>query len=425
MEHIFHERQEGSLCAQHCLNVLLQGSYFTAVDLGAISEQLDEQEREHMAEAGITSDDYRRFLNQPSTNMDDSGFFSVQVISQALSIWGLEMIPYTSASPLAAEARANPVAEAAFVCNFREHWLTIRKLGNQWFNLNSMLTGPELISETYLSLFLTQLTQDGYSIFVIAGKLPDCEADTLLKLIPAVQLTRPRLLRTRPSDATNPSGTEKAENPNSGDDDLAVLQALLASKNDLDDEDSSLQRAMELSLQEETEQNLNNSARGGAIGGSHWSEVRSNSSEITVADSSSAASLLDSETEEESLQRAMELSLQASQGKPAASQSPTTPRNADPGSTAASSSDVAGASSNSQNAKEVEKSLSMEEVRKKRLEFLEGKKSNPERAETNDSNSVINTSSQQQLQQNGVAEESPTEEELLALALEISKQVDS
>lgn len=33
----------------------------------------------------------------------------------------------------------------------------------QWFNLNSLLTGPELISDTYLALFLAQLQQEGTS----------------------------------------------------------------------------------------------------------------------------------------------------------------------------------------------------------------------------------------------------------------------
>ena len=41
MEFIFHEIQEGSLCAQHCLNSLLQGDYYSAVDLAQIAEQLD------------------------------------------------------------------------------------------------------------------------------------------------------------------------------------------------------------------------------------------------------------------------------------------------------------------------------------------------------------------------------------------------
>ena len=48
-------------------------------------------------------------------------------------------------------------SQKAFICNYREHWFTIRKLGNQWFNLNSLLTGPELVSNTFLSLFITQL----------------------------------------------------------------------------------------------------------------------------------------------------------------------------------------------------------------------------------------------------------------------------
>lgn len=55
-------QQEGSLCAQHCLNALLQGSYFTAVDLAALAQELDEAERVRMAESGVDSEDYRRFL---------------------------------------------------------------------------------------------------------------------------------------------------------------------------------------------------------------------------------------------------------------------------------------------------------------------------------------------------------------------------
>ena len=47
--------------------------------------------------------------------------------------------------------------ESAFICHYRDHWLTIRKLGNQWFNLNSILPGPQLVSDTYLSLYLAQL----------------------------------------------------------------------------------------------------------------------------------------------------------------------------------------------------------------------------------------------------------------------------
>ncbi len=73
-------QQEGQLCAQHCLNALLQGPFYTAVDLASLGQQLDDEERQQMAEGqGLDSDEYRRFIQQPSGNMDDTGFFSVQV----------------------------------------------------------------------------------------------------------------------------------------------------------------------------------------------------------------------------------------------------------------------------------------------------------------------------------------------------------
>lgn len=55
-------QQEGSLCAQHCLNALLQNQYFTAVDLAQIGQNLDEQERQHMLEGGTDSHEYQHFL---------------------------------------------------------------------------------------------------------------------------------------------------------------------------------------------------------------------------------------------------------------------------------------------------------------------------------------------------------------------------
>ncbi|TMS21790.1 Ataxin-3 [Larimichthys crocea] len=192
MDSIFHEKQEGSLCAQHCLNNLLQGEYFTPVDLSSIAHQLDEEERMRMAEGGMASEEYRTFLQQPSGNMDDSGFFSIQVISNALRVWGLELILFNSREYQS--LMINPINEKAFICNYKEHWFTIRKLGQQWFNLNSLLTGPELISDTYLALFLAQLQQEGYSIFVIRGNLPECEAEQILGFMRVQQQQRPRLI---------------------------------------------------------------------------------------------------------------------------------------------------------------------------------------------------------------------------------------
>ena len=78
------------------------------MDLGTIAQQLDDEERRRMAAGGEDSDEYRRFLNQPSSNMDDTGFFSVQVIANALRVWGLDLVSFASSDPVAVAAKANP-----------------------------------------------------------------------------------------------------------------------------------------------------------------------------------------------------------------------------------------------------------------------------------------------------------------------------
>ncbi|XP_012532114.1 ataxin-3 isoform X2 [Monomorium pharaonis] len=208
MESIFHEKQEGYLCAQHCLNALLQGPYFNAVDLANFGHQMDEEERIRMAESGIDSEDYKLFLEQPSGNMDDSGYFSVQVISSALKVWGLELIPYNSTEPTALLAQNDPSRMRAYICNYKGHWFTIRKLGNQWFNLNSMLSGPQLISDTYLTMYLAQLLQEGYSIFIVIGTLPQCPAEDVLLKNPIVATKSSSNAESKSTSKGNRLGTK-------------------------------------------------------------------------------------------------------------------------------------------------------------------------------------------------------------------------
>ncbi|KAG8449035.1 hypothetical protein GDO86_015915 [Hymenochirus boettgeri] len=255
---IVKHQQEGSLCAQHCLNNLLQGEYFSPVELSSIAMQLDEEERMRMAEGGLTSEEYRTFVQQPSGNMDDSGFFSIQVISDALRVWGLELILFNS--PEYRNRGIDPINERAFISNYKEHWFTVRKLGKQWFNLNSLLTGPELISDTYLALFLAQLQQEGYSIFVVKGDLPDCEADQLLQMVQVEQVHRPRLIgedaATRDQrvqkNELGVEGGQLYEAPSMQDEDEENLQKALALSRqqvEMEDEEADLRRAIQLSMQ--------------------------------------------------------------------------------------------------------------------------------------------------------------------------------
>ncbi|CAG0919543.1 unnamed protein product [Notodromas monacha] len=220
MEHIFHEKQVGQLCAQHCLNALLQERKFTAMDLAEVARNLDDMERSFMREAG-ESDDYRRFVTEPSGNVDDSGYFSIQVIEKALEVYDLSLVPFKASNARAEAARRQPAGERAYICNYHDHWYTLRKIGLQWFNLNSTLSGPDLISDTYLEIFLQQITDEGHSIFIVVGNLPDCEADAFLVLNPAT----PRI--SIPSTRTRQVPVE--------DEDLKKALAL-SLENDLDEE---------------------------------------------------------------------------------------------------------------------------------------------------------------------------------------------
>ncbi|KFV70624.1 Ataxin-3, partial [Dryobates pubescens] len=260
--------QEGSLCAQHCLNNLLQGEYFSPVELSSIAQQLDEEERMRMAEGGVSSEEYRTFLQQPSVNMDDSGFFSIQVISNALKVWGLELILFNS--PEYQRLGIDPVNEKSFICNYKEHWFTVRKLGKQWFNLNSLLMGPELISDTYLALFLAQLQQEGYSIFVVKGDLPECEADQLLQMIRVQQMQRPKLIGEETAQSRDQrlprSDVDQAIEVNHPFDGTGMLDedeenfqkalALSRQEIDMEDEEADLRRAIQLSMQDSGRQNV-------------------------------------------------------------------------------------------------------------------------------------------------------------------------
>lgn len=251
---MFNLQQEGSLCAQHCLNSLLQGAYFTPVDLSTLAQKMDEEERQRMAENGEESEEYQKFLQQPSGNMDDSGYFSVQVISSALEVWGLELVPFSSTDERIKPALANPCLMRAFICNYKDHWFTVRRLGDQWFNLNSLLNRPELISDTYLSLFLAQLKNDGYSIFVVVGELPECDADHLLRKNPAASRSLP-VTRTvqHEEDPDLQAALQLSlsqESYNGTDFELKEAIKLSMQQNDDDeDEDALLKKAIHMSLE--------------------------------------------------------------------------------------------------------------------------------------------------------------------------------
>ncbi|KAJ3333132.1 Ataxin-3 [Blyttiomyces sp. JEL0837] len=260
---IYHEQQEGQLCAQHALNSLLQGPYFTAVDLSEIARQLDQQEQNAMAEGegGRTSDEFSRYMNEGSQNYDDSGFFSVQVLAKALEVWNLNLVPIKSRRM--DSAKNDPAGQVAFILNLEEHWFTLRRFGHS--RKRCMASQPEYVTETYLDVLLAQMKSDGYSIFVVTGELPRCDSDDYAVLNPDPELvipkSKPAASAPTPGSFAAFTGTEyrltsgsNSLGTSSSDEELAKAIAmsldgaevgLLEEGNNSDEE---LQKAIEMSL---------------------------------------------------------------------------------------------------------------------------------------------------------------------------------
>ncbi|KAF8844289.1 Josephin-domain-containing protein [Paxillus ammoniavirescens] len=217
---IYHEKQQSGsmLCAQHALNSLLQGNYFTAPDLSELARNLDHLENAYDEET----------RGQGSANMDDTGFFSVQVLENALDVWGLNLIRWRSEAMKSDQS--HPHTQLAFVLNHDQHWYTLRRFGHlaenfHWFNLDSSRPSPQWISKTYLGMFLQQAERDGYSVFVIVPNdpevpLPHTDADDLASTLP------------EPSSASSATASQSRtllSEPGFEDEDMDLQAALQAS----------------------------------------------------------------------------------------------------------------------------------------------------------------------------------------------------
>ncbi|KAI0949261.1 hypothetical protein AcW1_008928 [Taiwanofungus camphoratus] len=159
--------------------------------LSDIARSLDAQE------AQVDQDNTGRL----STNMDDTGFFSEQVLETALQVWGLTLARWRSTPMLPYHDR--PHTQMAFILHLENHWFTLRRFGlvspnpdadtgeGHWFNLNSFLEAPEWVSRLYLGMVLQQAEADGFTVFAVVQmdrdgplRLTRTHADHLAATIP-------------------------------------------------------------------------------------------------------------------------------------------------------------------------------------------------------------------------------------------------
>jgi len=223
---IYHEKQEPGtmMCGQHALNSLLQAHYFGEEDLANIGRGLDAVEHHIDVDSS----------GRESNNVDETGFFSVQVLEQALQVWNLSLVNWRSAQMRPLNAR--PEDQYAFVLNHASHWFTLRRFGpppGYWYNLNSF-HDPQWLSHMYLGMFLNQAETEGYTIFAVRPLDP--EAPNAVPISPADEIATDLLNMYGPT--SHAPTTEQMQSLSSGvpilsEDDPELAAAIAASLQDM------------------------------------------------------------------------------------------------------------------------------------------------------------------------------------------------
>jgi hypothetical protein len=112
---------------------------------------------------------------QQSQNVRADGFFSIQVIVGALQNAGFEMNRVGSSDSNFNIEHAN--RETGFIFNRSQHWFSLRNIGGYWFDLNSMKPVPVHLSDTHVRMFVEQMKQDGYDVFIVRGRFAPTELE--------------------------------------------------------------------------------------------------------------------------------------------------------------------------------------------------------------------------------------------------------
>lgn len=189
---IYMERQVAALCGRHCVNNLLQvgvsvrerrassslapfyhpfttaahsrtvwrltsqGPAFTKGRLDEVAKEIDREEVTLMLESEKFTSATQEFLSQESDNFSEEGNYSIQVLSRALEReYGLTICDVRS--DLA--TLSNAEAETGYIINDGTHWYAMRKVGQQWYQINSTLDTPIPLHGDELHCCLGELPQ--------------------------------------------------------------------------------------------------------------------------------------------------------------------------------------------------------------------------------------------------------------------------
>merc|ERR1719217_278664 len=86
------------------------------------------------------------------------------------------------------DPKADTAKEIAFILNKREHWFSLRRIGREWFDLNSCIKTPQHYTDGDVRFHVSDAVKQGYMVFVVRGAFPKCALEEdAKKLVEAVQ----------------------------------------------------------------------------------------------------------------------------------------------------------------------------------------------------------------------------------------------
>jgi Ataxin-3 len=124
-----------------------------------------------------SSKDYLQRLAEGSGNVDSTGNFSIEVLRSAL------MTHYGVSLPNIRQEGVSKIEATTidgFICHKDSHWFAIRKINGRYWNLNSTLPRPEIISHFRLATEIAGLHNTGHTVFCVIdpGLPPPCSSIT-------------------------------------------------------------------------------------------------------------------------------------------------------------------------------------------------------------------------------------------------------
>ncbi|KAL0211366.1 hypothetical protein P9112_009664 [Eukaryota sp. TZLM1-RC] len=154
---VYFERQRSALCAVHTVNNLLQAHVFNEIQFAEFA-------------AAVTNSG----ISTTEDHVSLAGDFSTDVIAQALDVFGLWLVHLDSSNPEAVMISSDVNKANGYILNkANQHWLALRRVNNQWYELDSLKQNALTISPLMLELTIHEYKSRHYAVFIVCGEFPD------------------------------------------------------------------------------------------------------------------------------------------------------------------------------------------------------------------------------------------------------------